>query len=174
MMLFATLSFSILLKHMRVSKVRVNLQVVKSDDSTPAQNTIKHWINEAIKMLGKEIPSTQNEITIRIIDADESAHLNETYRNKSGPTNVLAFEDKPLAGLQPDSIGDLAICADLVKEEAKDQNKPIQAHWAHLIIHGLLHLLGYDHLNDSDAKVMENLEVKILTQLGFANPYDPP
>ncbi len=111
------------------------------------------------------------QLTIRIVDEKESAYLNERYRHKTGPTNVLSFptefaEDIPVA-----LLGDIIICAPLVLKEAKTQNKDIQAHWAHLTIHGSLHLLGYDHTNEQDTQQMELYEIDILKQIGFTNPY---
>lgn len=101
-----------------------------------------------------------------MINKKESALLNKTYRNKSGPTNVLSFvyDTNPV-------FGDIALCAPLITQQAKGQQKSINAHWAHLIVHGCLHLLGYDHIKKSDAIIMEKREIAILTQLGFNNPY---
>jgi len=137
----------------------------------PTQEKIEKWLAEAEKNLPDKNNLDDMELTIRIIDKDESAYLNSTYRHKKGPTNVLSFPDTPLPGFLADSLGDLAICADLVAEEAQEQQKSVEAHWAHLIIHGFLHLLGYDHEKDDEAEIMENLEIQILQNLGFKNPY---
>lgn len=110
----------------------------------------------------------EGEITIRIIDKTESAHLNKTYRHKEGPTNVLSFD---YDATDHAFTGDLAICADVVEQEALAQHKSLDAHWAHMIIHGTLHLLGYDHESDTDADVMEALEIKIMAALNLSAPY---
>lgn len=116
------------------------------------------------------------ELTIRVVDEAESRALNATYRAKDKPTNVLSFvfEQPPamseMEGVFP-YLGDLVICASVVEAEAKAQNKPLEAHWAHMVVHGTLHLQGFDHIDDVDAEEMEALEIRILAGLGFANPY---
>jgi probable rRNA maturation factor len=127
----------------------------------PKRQQIRQWINA---VLLNDCPDA--EITIRVVDKSESATLNERYRKKIGPTNVLSFplEKSPLQG-------DLVICAPLLIEEAQAQHKTIEAHWAHLIIHGTLHLLGYDHQNNEEATLMETKEITLLSQLGYPNPY---
>ena len=111
------------------------------------------------------------ELSVRIVDEQESAALNQQYRGKSGATNVLSF---PFDAVTPEPLpilGDLVICAPVVIREAQQQNKPAEAHWAHMCVHGVLHLLGYDHAGDSDAQVMETLETTILLDMGFPAPY---
>lgn len=121
-------------------------------------------------------------LTIRVVGAAESRRLNRTWRNKDKPTNVLSFPAAPLSpgvtGEPPrfpveefSELGDLAICAPVVAREALEQGKSLQAHWAHMVVHGVLHLLGYDHENDHDAEVMEARETKILAQFGYLDPY---
>jgi probable rRNA maturation factor len=107
------------------------------------------------------------EITIRIVDNDESINLNNIYRKKKYPTNVLSF----LVDDEVHLIGDIVLCAPVIKKEALEQSKKLEAHYAHLIIHGALHLYGYDHENIKDADIMEAKEIKILTKLGYKNPY---
>lgn len=107
------------------------------------------------------------EITIRIVGSDESKNLNAMYRKKKYPTNVLSF----LVDDAHHLIGDIVLCAPVIEEEARDQSKKLEAHYAHLIIHGALHLYGYDHENKKDAEIMEEKEIKILTKLGYKNPY---
>lgn len=107
------------------------------------------------------------EITIRIVDNDESINLNNIYRKKKYPTNVLSF----LVDDEVHLIGDIVLCAPVIEKEALEQSKKIEAHYAHLIIHGALHLYGYDHENKKDADIMEAREIKILTKLGYKNPY---
>jgi probable rRNA maturation factor len=107
------------------------------------------------------------EITIRIVDNDESINLNNIYRKKKYPTNVLSF----LVDDEVHLIGDIVLCAPVIEKEALQQSKKLEAHYAHLIIHGALHLYGYDHENTKDADIMEAKEIKILTKLGYKNPY---
>ncbi len=107
------------------------------------------------------------EITIRIVDNDESINLNNIYRKKKSPTNVLSF----LVDDEVRLIGDIVLCAPVIQKEALEQSKKLEAHYAHLIIHGALHLYGYDHENKKDADIMEAKEIKILTKLGYKNPY---
>jgi probable rRNA maturation factor len=107
------------------------------------------------------------EITIRIVDNDESINLNNIYRKKKYPTNVLSF----LVDDEVSLIGDIVLCAPVIQKEALEQSKKLEAHYAHLIIHGALHLYGYDHENKKDADIMEAKEIKILTKLGYKNPY---
>jgi len=107
------------------------------------------------------------EITIRIVDNDESINLNNIYRKKKYPTNVLSF----LVDDEVNLIGDIVLCAPVIEKEALEQSKKLDAHYAHLIIHGALHLYGYDHENKKDADIMEAKEIKILTKLGYKNPY---
>lgn len=149
----------------------IEFQKMVTADHIPKKTSLKKWIMEAIQHIPEGIPANQNEMTIRIISREESAELNESFRHKKGPTNVLAFMDKPLAGLAADTLGDLAICADVVKQEAEEQGKPIESHWAHMVIHGFLHLLGYDHIESEDAETMESKEIEILQALGYKNPY---
>lgn len=110
-------------------------------------------------------------VSIRIVDAPESAQLNQVYRSKSGPTNILSFPFEVPAGVPNELLGDLAICAPVVEREAKAQGKPAEAHWAHMVVHGILHLRGYDHIEDADAERMEALEAEILGRLGYPDPY---
>jgi len=118
----------------------------------------------------KALPGITGELVIRIVDSDESAALNEQYRGRSGPTNVLAFP----AGTMPAGpalLGDIVICAPVVMSEADQQGKSAEAHWAHIVIHGCLHLAGFDHVADPDAEEMEARERALLADLGIADPY---
>ena len=137
-------------------------------DRTPAAEKFQLWVDQTIQAIPEKIPDTCFEICISIIDKETSAHLNETYRQKKGSTNVLSFNYEPIPGETQESLGDLAICAEIVENEAPLNT---EAHWAHLTIHGILHLCGYDHIIDSDAEIMEALEITILKQLGFKDPY---
>ena len=110
-------------------------------------------------------------LTVRIVGMAEMVELNETYRHKDGVTNVLSFPFEPPPGIPLSQLGDIIVCAPVVKDEAAQQDKPVMQHWAHMVIHGLLHLLSYDHITEAEAEEMETLEVEILSGLGIPNPY---
>jgi probable rRNA maturation factor len=133
----------------------------------PLRRQFKSWVEAALSQFDD---MNNSSVGIKIVDSSESAALNAHYRQKNYATNVLSFPvptDFAAAGY----LGDLALCAEVVQQEAKTQQKTSADHWAHLVVHGVLHLLGYDHENTKDAKQMEALEVRILAQLGIANPY---
>jgi probable rRNA maturation factor len=147
----------------------MNLQVDISSASTeraPEDSDIRNWIRAALTDRQSDA-----EVSVRLVDVEEMSQLNHDYRDKNGPTNVLSFP----AGLPEDLglplLGDIVICAPIVAQEAVDQGKPTQAHWAHMTVHGTLHLLGYDHIEDEDARVMERMETVILASLHFPCPY---
>jgi probable rRNA maturation factor len=135
----------------------------------PAKKLLCHWAEQALA--GR---AENHDVTIRIVDIAEMSTLNETYRRKSGPTNVLSFPaDLPEVPAEACLLlGDIVVCADVVNREAVEQGKTSQSHWAHMIVHGIFHLLGYDHEKDDEAIVMEALEIDVLNELGFANPYN--
>ena len=135
----------------------------------PAPNPVllQQWCQKTLDDLG-----TQGEITIRIINALEMAQFNQQFRHKIGPTNVLSFPANLPPGIDYPLLGDILICADVVNQEAQEQEKSHHAHWAHMVVHGTLHLLGFDHQIEDDALVMENHEIEILRQLGYTNPYE--
>ncbi|MEI6353580.1 MAG: rRNA maturation RNase YbeY [Methylococcus sp.] len=112
------------------------------------------------------------ELSIRVVDEREGAELNWMYRQKEGPTNVLSFSCDVPEGVPCRLLGDLVICAPVVEREALEQGKPQEAHWAHLVIHGVLHLRGFDHVEEAEAEEMEAVEIKILQDLGYPNPYE--
>lgn len=144
-------------------------RVVKGVDlSIPSTAKLKQWAKQAL-----QAKLSDAELTIRIVDKAEIQTLNSTYRHKDKPTNVLSFpfETPPDVDIETPILGDIVICAEVILEEARDQKKTLEAHWAHMIVHGILHLLGYDHENDADATIMENEEIEILKKLGFSNPY---
>ncbi|MGM0766943.1 MAG: rRNA maturation RNase YbeY [Pseudomonadota bacterium] len=149
-----------------MSDLTVDLQRVVDGPGIPAESALEYWARAA--WLG----DSPSEVTIRIVGGDESAELNFQYRGKSGPTNVLSFPFEAPAGITVPLAGDLVICSPVVEKEAKDQKKSLEAHWAHMVVHGMLHLQGYDHIDDHDAEVMEALEVRLLEQLGYGNPYE--
>lgn len=142
------------------------VQNASSVRSIPSTKEFKHWAKMALKN-----KTSKAEVTIRIVDAKESRKLNHTYRSKNKPTNVLSFPYEPDNHIKIPILGDLVICAEVVKKEARNQKKRQKAHWAHMVIHGILHLLGYDHEKEKEAEIMENEEISILKSLGISNPY---
>ena len=133
---------------------------------SPSIEQFNTWVNTVIEHHGEFF-----QVSIEIVDKEISQDLNSNYRQKDKPTNVLSFPLELPEFVKEDLIGDLAICAQVVEEEAKQQNKPVLNHWAHLTIHGTLHLLGYDHIQDDEAVEMESLEIKLLSQLTIPDPY---
>ena len=125
------------------------------------------WACAALKGLRRR----RAALGVRIVGATEAASLNSRFRHKHYPTNVLSFPFEAPPGVRSELLGDLVICAPVVRREARAQGKPLRAHWAHMIVHGILHLRGYDHGNRQDAAAMENREIRILKDLGFTNPY---
>lgn len=121
-----------------------------------------------------EWPDITVEVSLRFVDDETIRELNRDYRGKDKPTNVLSFPFEAPPGVPTTLLGDLVICAPVVAAEAAEQGKPLTAHWAHMVVHGVLHLLGYDHIDDADAEIMEGLEVEILAGLGVPNPYEEP
>ncbi len=151
--------------------LRVDLQVAIDGHEVPADAQWRAWVAAALSAAGRAVSGT---VTVRLVDTDESAALNASYRHRPGPTNVLAFSgpgEAPVAGADEVELGDLVICLPLACREAAEQGKSPVAHLAHLVVHGTLHLIGYDHGNEVDAGRMESLEIRILSGLGFANPY---
>lgn len=152
----------------------VTVLVQNLDEDVPHTEDFQRWVNHALINVPDKIPSSISEVTIRIVDEKESAELNHAFRKKSGPTNILSFYYDPMPGFESESLGDLAICKEIVMAEAQSAAISPLAHWAHLTVHGILHLLGYDHEKDDEAEIMEALEIKILDKLGFENPYRDP
>jgi probable rRNA maturation factor len=148
-----------------VSTLTVDFQPVHDTPGVPDLPHIQTWAQAAWQ--GEE----DSEVTIRVVDEAESQALNHQYRGKDRPTNVLSFPFEAPPGIPVALAGDLVVCAPVVEREARAQNKTMQAHWAHMVIHGILHLQGFDHITDEEASVMEELEIRLLAQLGFSNPY---
>ena len=144
----------------------VEIQTIYLSQGQPTEAQIQLWVDTALT----DYPD-DTEIVIRIVDEKESTELNETYRLKSGPTNILSFPVEIPEEIELNLLGDLVICAPVLEKEALDQNKALQDHWAHIVIHGVLHLLGYDHIEDDEAELMETKEITILSHLGIKNPY---
>lgn len=151
------------------NKLTVNIQLACLETYIPTSRQFRSWLKAALNVQAKKIQRA--EITVRIVDENESAKLNKMYRHKIGPTNILSFSYNPPPEMQIELLGDLVICAPIVLKEAAAQHKSVEAHWTHLIIHGCLHLLGYDHVQTQEADVMEALEIQILQKMGLDNPY---
>lgn len=152
-------------------KRRVVLEVQYiSSDSAPSEQQFGEWAELAATAPFNQYNDEQ-ELTIRIVDDNESRALNHTYRNIDKSTNVLSFPYEQTPEFHIPLLGDLVICAPVVIHEANVQRKQAEAHWAHMTIHGVLHLLGYDHIQQQDAEKMEQLEVTLMEKLGYANPY---
>lgn len=146
--------------------ITIDLQNDAALASVPGEQQFQKWVAAALQESHNEL-----EQTIRIVDKSESRDLNSRFRDKDSATNVLAFPSD--AGLLDyDCLGDLVICAPLVVTEARAQGKTVEAHWAHLVVHGMLHLQGYDHNDDDETALMEALEIRILNFLGYTNPYN--
>lgn len=145
----------------------LDLQVISESKHLPSPDQFQYWIDNVLKD-----DSQDSEIVIRVIDEAEMTQFNEQYRHKKGSTNILSFPFDMPDDVESDLLGDLLVCAPVVEREAQQQEKILENHWAHMIVHGVLHLLGYDHINDQDAEEMEALEVKILKTIKIDNPYE--
>ena len=145
--------------------VSLDVQIATEHASIPAVPELNSWASK--------IPCGKGdfEVCVRVVDRQEIVELNKNYRKIAKATNVLSFPAKLPEVVDINFLGDVVICAEVVSEEAQEQNKEIKAHWAHMLVHGVLHLQGYDHQTDTQANEMENLEVKILESLGIDNPY---
>jgi probable rRNA maturation factor len=132
----------------------------------PIERDVEQWLAAAL-----EGERDETEITVRLVDETESQALNRDYRGKDKPTNVLSFPFEAPPGVELPLIGDLVICRQVVEREAAEQGKAPKAHWAHMVVHGCLHLLGFDHIKDDEAEIMESREIAILARLGIDNPY---
>ena len=148
--------------------IELDLQLAEEHEGTPPRESFEAWVGIALA------ERRNTELTVRVVGREESRTLNRSYRGKDAPTNVLSFPAELPDGIELPLIGDIVICAPLVAEEAGQQGKPLADHWAHLTIHGVLHLLGYDHKDDDEAEEMETLETRLLATLGIADPYLQP
>ena len=136
-------------------------------EDIPTSSELERWANVVLAYEGV----SEQEITVRFTDEVESQALNFEYRGKEKPTNVLSFPFEAPPGIEMNLLGDLVICAPVISREAKEQQKAVVNHYAHMTVHGLLHLMGYDHIEDADAEEMESKEIEILAQLGIDDPY---
>ena len=151
--------------------VRVDVQRASADEGIPDSEFVAAWVTRAIRACRE---AGDCEVSVRIVDAEEMQALNRDYRSKDTPTNVLSFPAGSVAGFpgdEPEPIGDIVVCAGVVLAEAAAQGKAAPDHWAHMLVHGALHLLGYDHQSDAEAEAMEALERRILAAHGVDDPY---
>lgn len=150
-----------------MSEVILDLQqACESDIGLPPESDFQRWLEAVLPQFQEE-----SEVTVRLVDEAESQQLNHTYRGKEKPTNVLSFPFEAPPGIELPLLGDLIICRQVVEREAVEQEKSLEAHWAHMVIHGSLHLLGYDHIEDDEAEEMEGIETEIMLALGYPDPY---
>lgn len=150
-----------------MKNVIIDLQIASENvENLPTLEQFTLWATQAVRA-----ENVEPEITIRIVDEAESHELNLTYRGKDRPTNVLSFPFECPEEVELPLLGDLVICRQVVEKEVAEQGKPLLAHWAHMVVHGSLHLLGYDHIEDDEAEEMEALETQIMQGLGFDDPY---
>ncbi len=150
-----------------MASLELDLQIATQDSQgMPTEADFALWASKALPERDDEF-----EVTIRLVDEAESQQLNHDYRGKDKPTNVLSFPFEAPPGIELPLLGDLIICRQVVEREAQEQDKTLFHHWAHLTVHGILHLRGYDHINEDEAEEMEALEVELLAQLSINNPY---
>jgi len=156
-------------------KIAIELIDDAAEHWSPGEAQCQLWAEMALSVMDHSDQEQPCEISLRLVDEPEMTRLNGDYRGKNSPTNVLSFPShipaNMLAALEYRHLGDIAICPAVLEKEAAEQTKTLEAHWAHLLVHGLLHLLGHDHDSDEQAEVMENLEIQALKKLGFPNPY---
>ena len=148
-----------------MSAPEISLQVDEGLEDIPSPEQFEQWAAAALQ------PESIPELSIRVVAEGEGRELNLAYREKDYATNVLSFPFEAPAGLPIEYLGDLVICAPVVAREAREQGKSPESHWAHMVVHGVLHLQGYDHIEKAEAEQMETLEKHIMAQLGYANPY---
>jgi probable rRNA maturation factor len=155
------------------SSLVVDVQVACKNSDIPSAQQIKYWVTSAVEGSGRCL-ADGTELSVKLVDTDEMRSLNDEYRNKDSVTNVLSFPAGEIAGLPAEAgqaLGDIVVCAAVVSDEAARQGKAVGDHWAHMLVHGTLHLLGFDHESDVEAVEMEGLEARILTSNGVADPY---
>jgi len=150
----------------RVAQVELEVQYALEDAALPTEQDFRVWTLAALKTCSEPV-----ELVIRVVDEAESRDLNRRYRGKDKATNVLSFPFEAPPGIESRHLGDVVICAPVVKREALEQGKRASDHWAHMVVHGVLHLCGYDHHSEQDAEEMEALEKRILQHMGIADPY---
>lgn len=147
--------------------VNIIIQNISGNSTVPTEKQLQQWAKLALGNVDKS-----TELTLRIVDEEEGRMLNNTWRNKDYATNVLSFPIGETLEGDMELLGDVVICAPVVEREASEQGKRADAHWAHLVVHGVLHLRGYDHENDDEAGAMEQMEITLLDKIGYPNPYE--
>ncbi len=152
--------------------MNVTVHIDGKNDAAPSEENFRIWVHAAVHgdHLHKNA-SKRAELSIQLVESPEMSQLNAQFRGKEGDTNVLSFPVDPELQKRTGLLGDVVICSEVVEREAREQGKTLDHHWAHITIHGVLHLLGYDHIDDSDAEVMEALEIAKLQGLAIPNPY---
>ena len=151
--------------------MEVDVQIASAASGIPSPDDIRHWVE---KTLDETESGRSGDVSVRVVDAEEMRALNRDYRDQDKATNVLSFAAVHVEGLPPGeapALGDIVVCADVVRREATEQGKSVADHWGHMIVHGTLHLLGHDHVSEPEALAMERLERDILAGLGIADPY---
>ena len=151
--------------------MEIEVQIASQASDIPSTEDIRRWVEGAIDATET---ADSRDVSVRVVDEDEMRTLNREYRDQDKPTNVLSFAAGDVEGLPPGEasvLGDVIICADVVRREANEQGKSVADHWGHMIVHGILHLTGHDHMSESEASEMEQLEKEILAGLGIADPY---
>jgi len=157
---------------MSASQPVIDVEIVSDDVTIPSIDEITDWVRRALDAVPR--PPQDAELAVRVVDAQEMQSLNREHRQKDAPTNVLSFPIGEIQGLPAAAgnfLGDIVVCATVVRREALEQDKHLNDHWAHMLVHGTLHLLGYDHQIDKEAANMEALEQRVLAQHGVPNPY---
>ena len=145
----------------------VDIQLADDSATTPDVQQIRSWVAAVFTILER----SPLALTVRVVGEEEMTKLNQRHRGRNQPTNVLSFPIEPLPGMSTDLLGDVVICGPVVDREAAIQHKLPMSHWAHMVVHGMLHLFGYDHESDQEATAMETLEKSVLKGLGFSDPY---
>lgn len=145
--------------------IEVDIQRASEAPGQPDDESFIRWAGLALR------DKPGHELTIRLVDEEESQSLNRDYRDRDYPTNVLSFPADLPPELNIPLLGDLVVCVQVVQREAAEQQKSAESHWAHMVIHGCLHLLGYDHIDDAQAEEMEGIERRLMAELGFSDPY---
>ncbi len=151
----------------------VDVQIACKESGIPSARQIKSWVTRAVAGSGRTLAANA-EMSVRLVERDEIRLLNRDYRQRDKVTNVLSFPAGAFSGLPAEAaqlLGDVVVCAAVVRDEAAEHGKPVDERWAHMLVHGTLHLLGYDHQTASDAAEMEDLETRILTANGMTDPY---
>jgi probable rRNA maturation factor len=148
--------------------LEIEVQLVSRAAGVPSKRQIEAWATAAWR---GQASGNVEEVVVRVTDEDESERLNHEFRGIGKPTNVLSFPFDPIPEIDLCHVGDMVICAPVVEREAGEQGKTVEAHWAHMVVHGMLHLQGYDHVRPDQAEEMESLETAILADLGFPPPY---